>query len=210
MKLILVTTPDFFAGEAETLTGLFHAGLETLHMRKPGASAQEMEQLLGQLPMEYLPRIVTHEHFQLVQAYGLKGIHLNGRNPHIPVWHTGHVSCSCHSLAEVAASKDACHYVFLSPIYDSISKEGYASAYTGETLYKAQQDGLIDSKVMALGGISLEHLPEIASLGFGGVAVLGDVWARKETDRIPHFLRLMEAASGHTCATSPQQPETHL
>ncbi len=42
-----------------------------------------------------------------------------------------------------------------SPIYDSISKEGYSSAYSCDTLQKAQQAGIIDSKVMALGGITL-------------------------------------------------------
>lgn len=202
MKLILITLPHFFDGEAETLTGLFRSGLETLHIRKPGASVQEMEQLLRRLPTEYLPRIVTHEHFQLARTYGLKGIHLNSRNKDIPTGHTGHVSCSCHSLAEVTAHKDTCHYVFLSPIYDSISKDGYTSAYTHEVLYKARQKKIIDSRVMALGGVSLEHLPEISSLGFGGAAVLGDVWARKETDRIPHFLHLLEAASSRIHYTS--------
>ena len=88
--------------------------------------------------------------------------------------------------------KAECDYVFLSPIYDSISKEGYSSAYPFDTLQKAQQAGIIDSKVIALGGISLEHLPEIASLGFGGAALLGDIWQQKEEDFIPHFRLLKQ------------------
>ena len=71
------------------------------------------------------------------------------------------------------------------PIYDSISKEGYSSAYSCDTLQKAQQAGIIDSKVMALGGITLEHLPEIAALGFGGAVLLGDVWQQAKEAFMP-------------------------
>lgn len=178
MKLIVITTPHFFEEEAWAITSLFRAGLEILHLRKPGASEEEITHLLSRLPAEYMQRIVTHEHFQLVSSFGLKGIHLNGRNPHIPAGYAGSVSCSCHSLGEVVERKPTCDYVFLSPIYDSISKEGYASAYSHETLQAAQRAGIIDSKVIALGGIRQRHLPEIASLGFGGAALLGDIWQR--------------------------------
>lgn len=195
MKLIVITTPQFFEGEAAAVTALLQNGLEILHLRKPGASAEEMERFLQQLPMEYMPRIVTHEQFQLASAFGLKGIHLNGRNPQIPAGYTGHVSCSCHSLKEVLQHKSDCNYVFLSPIYDSISKKGYSSAYSCDTLKKARQAGIIDSKVMALGGISPEHLPEIASLGFGGAVLLGDIWQQTDEDFIPHFLHLKQLSS---------------
>lgn len=192
MKLIVITMPQFFEGEAAAINDLFRNGLEILHLRKPGASVEEMEHLLRQLPMEYMPRIVTHEQFQLASAFNLKGIHLNGRNPQIPTGYAGHVSRSCHSLDEVLRHKTECNYVFLSPIYDSISKEGYSSAYSYDALRQAQQAGIIDSKVMALGGINLEHLPEIVSLGFGGVALLGDIWQQISEDFIPHFLYLKQ------------------
>ena len=89
MKLITITQPAFFEGEAEAITSLFDAGLEILHLRKPGASYEDMEQLLNRLPPEYLKRIVTHEHFQLASFRNLKGIHLNGRNPTAPAGFTG-------------------------------------------------------------------------------------------------------------------------
>ena len=175
MKLITITQPAFFEGEAEAITSLFDAGLEILHLRKPGASYEDMEQLLNRLPPEYLKRIVTHEHFQLASFRNLKGIHLNGRNPTAPAGFTGHISRSCHSLEEVAKYKATCDYVFLSPIYDSISKEGYPSAYTTDSLQKARQAGIIDAKVMALGGVTAAHFPEISSLGFGGAGIQADI-----------------------------------
>ena len=101
MKLIVITTPQFFKGEAAAVTSLFRNGLEILHLRKPESSAEEIGSFLRQLPVEYMSRIVTHEQFQLTPVFGLKGIHLNGRNPQMPAGYTGHVSCSCHSLEEV-------------------------------------------------------------------------------------------------------------
>lgn len=195
MKLITITMPDFFEGEADSITSLFDAGLEILHLRKPGASYEEMENLLFRLPADYLERIVVHDHFQLASSWKLKGIHLNGRNPIAPEGFTGHVSRSCHSLEEVTKYKSACDYVFLSPIYDSISKEGCASAFTPYCLQKARQEGIIDAKVIALGGITTSRLPQIASLGFGGAALLGDVWQRKDTDFTDHFKALLCSVS---------------
>ena len=154
-----------------------------------------MDKLLRRLPAEYMERIVTHDHFGLASERNLKGVHLNRRNPAAPAGFTGHVSRSCHSLEKVAEYKAACNYVFLSPIYNSISKEGYAAAYAFDDLQKAHQAGIIDSGVMALGGVTAEHLPEINSLGFGGVGLLGDIWQRTGTDFINHFRELLRSAS---------------
>ncbi len=52
MKLIVITTPQFFEGEAAAVTSLFQNGLEILHLRKPGASAEEMEYFQRQMPKE--------------------------------------------------------------------------------------------------------------------------------------------------------------
>ena len=195
MKLIIITTPEFFEGEANAITSLFRAGLEILHLRKPGASVEEVTRLLHQIPHEYLERIVTHEHFQLAAIWGLKGIHLNGRNPQPPQGYEGHISCSCHLLEEVIQCKSSCNYVFLSPIYNSISKKDYSSAFSSENLKKAHQAGIIDSKVMALGGISQKHFAEIKSLGFGGAVLLGDIWQRKDSDFIGHFSLLKQLSA---------------
>lgn len=189
--LILITLPHFFPGEAAQIAQLFRAGLEVLHLRKPGASADEMAALLEQLPAEYLPRIVVHDHFGLAARYGLRGVHLNGRNPWPPAGHTGSLSRSCHSLDEVRTWKERCDYVFLSPIFDSISKQGYGAAFTPEALQAAHDAGLIDAKVVALGGITAQRIPALAALGFGGVAVLGDVWQQPPERFLTHFRELL-------------------
>ena len=66
--------------------------------------------------------------------------------------------------------------MFLSPIFDSISKQGYAAAFTKEELADASRRGVIDERVIALGGVTPKHLGELARIGFGGGAFLGHVW----------------------------------
>ncbi|MDD6809054.1 MAG: thiamine phosphate synthase, partial [Bacteroidales bacterium] len=47
------------------------------------------------------------------------------------------LSVSCHSLEELSAHKAKFDYLFLSPIFDSISKKGYSGRFTREQLLEA-------------------------------------------------------------------------
>lgn len=201
MKLIVVTTPTFFVEEDKIITTLFEEGLDILHLRKPETPAMYSERLLTLIPEKYHKRIVTHEHFYLKEEFNLMGIHLNSRNPKEPHDYSGHISCSCHSVEEVKNKKHFYDYLFMSPIYDCISKEGYQSAYTPEELRQASKEKTIDNKVMALGGINEGNIPEIKSFGFGGAVVLGDLWNKFDacSDRdymalINHFRKLKKIA----------------
>lgn len=189
MKLIVITRPDFFEGEAEAINLLFANGLKRLHLRKPDAKTADIESLLQQIPTAYHDRIALHDGHELALAYPIGGIHLNTRHPEAPCGFKGRISRSCHSLDEVNRYKDMCDYVFLSPIFDSISKSGYASAFDAERLRAAGR--LIDSRVIALGGISLNRIDEAKNLGFGGVALLGDIWNKTEADFTDHFRHLL-------------------
>jgi thiamine-phosphate pyrophosphorylase len=182
MKLIVITTPAFFTGEAEAIDLLFRHGLDTLHLRKPGATADEVARLLTEIPEQWHSRIMLHD-LDLTSRFRLMGLHLNGRRPLAPDGYSGHLSAACHSVQEVIMRKPTVDYVFLSPIFDSISKVGYQSSYTTDELTRARDEGVIDRNVIAMGGISLDRIPQVAELGFGGVALLGDVWSR-ENDRV--------------------------
>lgn len=178
MKIIVITRPAFSEGETGLVNDLFRSGLERLHLRKPGASEDQLEEWLKGIDCQYHGRIVLHDCHNLAMRHGLGGVHLNSRNPEVPAGlpEGMTVSRSCHSFGEVARYKDSCSYLFLSPIYDSISKEGYGAAFSRIDLEQAAGSGIIDRKVFALGGVSAGRIPEIRSLGFGGAAVLGALW----------------------------------
>lgn len=175
MLWIVITSPSFIPDEAVFIHRLFAHGVDVVHLRKPGAAADDCARLLDGLSADDRRRIVIHDFFELAEPYGLKGIHLNARRSTVPDGWQGHVSRSCHSLEEVKRYKDACDYVFLSPIFDSVSKQGYASAFTDEILKQASSDGLINDKVVALGGVTPDKINYLKQLNFGGAAMLGCV-----------------------------------
>lgn len=175
MKLIAITLPGFFNGEAEAIRLLMKEGLDLLHLRKPEGKEEEFRRLLSALPEECRARVVLHDAFQLAQEYGVRGIHLNRRNNRVPEGYRGTVSRSCHSLEEVRQATDF-DYVFLSPVFNSISKQGYGSGFTAEELEQAAAAGFITERVIALGGMDANTIPQVARVGFGGVAVLGALW----------------------------------
>ena len=194
MEWIVITSPGFLQGEADFIDRLFGHGLDRLHLRKPGAEIGECRRLLDGISREWLPRIVVHDNFGLCREYGLGGVHLNGRNPMAPPNHEGSVSRSCHSLEEISRYKGECDYLTLSPIFNSISKQGYMAAFEPEQLAAARDSGLIDSRVMALGGVTLENIPRVRELGFGGVAILGDVWQRMADGSVDEYLASLRKA----------------
>lgn len=194
MEWIVITSPGFLQGEADFIDRLFGHGLDRLHLRKPGAGIGECRRLLDGISREWLPRIVVHDNFGLCREYGLGGVHLNGRNPMAPPNHEGSVSRSCHSLEEISRYKGECDYLTLSPIFNSISKQGYMAAFGPGQLAVARDSGLIDRRVIALGGVTLENIPRVKELGFGGVAILGDVWQRMADDSVDEYLASLRKA----------------
>lgn len=191
MKLILLTNEEFFVEEDKIISSLFEEGLDILHLRKPGSDPVYSERLLTLLPDKYHKRIVIHDHFYLKKEFNLMGIHLNCRHPEPPAGYEGHVSKSLHSLEEVNEEKKQFDYVFLSPIFDSISKNCYPAAFNHENLLAAHKAGIIDHKVMALGGISLKNIPQIKDYGFGGVVIKGDLWNQFDIHSNKDFKELL-------------------
>ncbi|MCL2327417.1 MAG: thiamine phosphate synthase [Bacteroidetes bacterium] len=179
MKLIIVSTETFFAQEATAVCSLFEAGLEIFHLRKPYSTIAEMRNFVAQIPQEYRGRVVLHDHFLLLNEFALKGVHINRRNPIVEtqcIASLRHTSKSCHSLNEIKNISQF-NYVFLSPIFDSISKNGYTKAFSHEELLQAKNEGIINEKVIALGGITPENIPQVVEYGFGGIAILGGLWS---------------------------------
>ena len=151
MRIIVITDTPFAASEAESIRILLSEG------------------------PELYPRLTLQDHLYLAGEYGIGGVHLNARNPEIPAGFGGLVSRSCHSFEELASHPTE-DYLFLSPIYDSISKTGYRAGYAPDELREAFVQGIINPRIAALGGIRPEHLPALQEYGFGGAALLGYIW----------------------------------
>ncbi len=192
MKVILITTDTFFVEEDIILNALFEEGLDVLHLRKPDSEPVLCERLLTLMPPKWYDRIVVHDHFYLKEEYGLKGIHLNKRNPEIPEGYKGHLSRSCQSLQEVVEWKKKCDYVFLSPVFDPTTPSVDCEPYSLQTLKEAQQNGIIDNKVIALGGVNEDNVRKAKDLGFGGIGIMAAVWQNFDFHKSDNFKILID------------------
>ena len=181
-KLVLLTTPYFFVEEHAILSTLFDEGLELLHMRKPNSEPVYSERLLSLLPERYRKHIVTHDHFYLKQEFGLKGIHLNQRNTAAP-----------DNKEELQQRKKQMDYVFL-----SLSPDDNQEASSIDPEKELTTMGkLIDKKVYAAGGVTIDNLLQLKERGFGGAVLYGEIWNRFNIfsnqdykDLINHFRKL--------------------
>lgn len=193
MKLIVISSPQFLINEVDIITDLFRMGIDMFHVRKPQSTYQQCENLLADIPCTWHHQIVVHDHFPLFNTFDIAGIHLNRRHVAPPRNFHGHLSCSCHTLQDKRLISADYNYCFLSPIFNSISKQGYNSNFKIDELKEASVQKIINNRTIALGGISAENISIVKTLHFGGVALLGTVWERlinnEWRDNVEHILR---------------------
>ena len=182
MKIIAITSPKVIDEDVYLINTLLNNGIETIHLRKPDSTIDECRNLLAELSAEQRAKIVVHDYSELYFEFSLKGIHVNKNVTTLPEGYSGIKTRSCHSFEEIINYKNDYDYLFLSPIFDSISKSGYKSAFSEEMLLKASADGIIDNKVIALGGVTFDKMPYLRALNFGGVAMLGGVYSTDVLD----------------------------
>lgn len=176
MKIIAITVPQIIDEDAYLISNLLKMGIYSVHLRKPEASIHECRTLLAKLTKEERAKIIIHDYPELYTGFSLKGIHINKNITSLPDGYNGFKTRSCHSFEEITKYKHEYDYLFLSPIFDSISKVGYKSAFTKDELLKASTSGIIDHKIIALGGVTLDMTPYLKQLNFGGVAMIGGIY----------------------------------
>lgn len=176
MIVIAITTPKVIDEDVYIIKGLLKKGIDIIHLRKPDSNIYECRNILKRLSNEERKKIIIHDYPELYEEFSLKGIHINKNIRDLPTGYKGFKTRSCHSFEEIIRYKSEYDYLFLSPIFDSISKVGYKSNFSNEDLKKAATEGIIDKKVIALGGVTIEKIPYLKELNFGGVAMSGAIY----------------------------------
>ena len=182
--IIAITPPMFFDGEVERINNILSSNeVNFVHIRKPYASAKKIEELILSIKPELRCRLKLHDRFELAEKYNLGGVHLNLRNPEYSTtrlpkdkWNKKETICgsnftiskSLHSLDDFE-SVTGLDYIFLSPVFDSISKSGYKASFDLEKI----SSFIRGKNVIALGGVTPDKFPFLKSTGFLGAALLG-------------------------------------
>jgi len=105
-------------------------------------------------------------------------------------------------MSLLAEAKRRAEYVFLANVFAQPAGQQEQPLLRREELEQAADRGLIDKRVYALGGVSLENIRTARELGFGGVVVCEDLWSRFDIhsqldykELTAHFEKLQKAAS---------------
>lgn len=190
-KLIIISPATKVDCEDYIYNILFEKGLSHLHIRKLNASEDVYRYIIENIDRKYRDRIIIHDYYKLVDEYNLGGIHIKSdkiSDVSKSVLGNKSVSVSCHSLEDIEAIKFTPNYCFISPVFDSISKDGYKHKFSDEEL------GTIISKskypLIALGGINADNMAKCLNIGFAGVATIGYIWNNNPSDVINRFIRM--------------------
>ena len=200
MLRIIFSYPTPIENELEKVQDLLMDNeIDFFHLRKPDFDRSEMKDYLNQIDERFHNKIVIHSHYDLISKFDVAGINLNKKSirelaiidevdrcyiqPLVVNKNTIEVNriapeivtYSAHSFDELNNLPFNVDYVFLSPIYDSISKQDYKSNFEDKNKLK-QEINKTNIKVIALGGITTDRIDEIKELGFKGFAQLGSFW----------------------------------
>jgi len=187
MKSIVISESSEFDGEVDIIHQLFENGLDYFHVRKPKLTTSGLKKFLLRIDPKWRSRVVTHSHHELALSCGLMGIHLTEthrkkkkfstwlRLQYILLKKPGTtVSTSFHNISSLRRYDSRYNYVFISPIFESISKVGYRNTFNDEALMKGLET--TSYEVMAMGGVNTDKIEKVKEYGFKGFVLLGALW----------------------------------
>ncbi len=203
MQVIVLTPERTQENETEIVNSLFAHGLDRLHVRKPFFSEQDYRNYIAAIDSMHHSSVVIHGCFELYAELKLAGIHLNSaiRNVDSILENVKHVppaaiSTSFHSWQEIEENGFQYGYVFISPVFDSISKSGYKAGIDLRGALETKQNLARQKKycpsIIGLGGVDEQNITELHQYGFDGVALLGAIWTAN--DLVEKYKRIKEIA----------------
>ncbi|MGZ3865735.1 MAG: thiamine phosphate synthase [Bacteroidia bacterium] len=199
MKIVVISQSKVLEDEHKIITDLFEAGLGTLHVRKPRLRTKQLIEYIEKIPAHFHNRIIIHSHHNLAGKYNLQGVHYTRMHlePTFRNWwrekKLGLIkrklvrTASHNKLASLYDESDIVYdYVFLSPIFDSITGKYQSGFYEDAIQAAVQKTGL---KIVARGGIDVTRIEKIQELGLYGAALYSCLWNSEKP--LEEFLKIM-------------------
>lgn len=194
--IFLIAPESDIKNEIQILHQLFDAGLEYYHFRKPSKSIEEHRAYLDLIDPQYHERIIIHYFHELAKEYRLKGVHLQEQvridlkddlSNYVNNYQQNgfSVSSSFHELEVLEKCEIQFNYHLLSPVFSSISKQGYQG--------RGFDVNHINKLIVGMGGINTDTIAKTRSLGYKGIGVLGGVWNTE--DCLTSFVNIKNAYS---------------
>ena len=192
---ILLSSPYIIHKDIITVKSFLIKDDNIFHLRRYESSEHEVVAFLSSFSEEERKQIALNHHHFLASEFGINRLHFSEKDrieigdEKLEKLHSlGFIlSTSVHSVDDFQKLNSVFEYAFLSPVFDSISKENYkAVSFDLKEVRK-------DIKLIALGGITIENYKEALNLGFDGVGFLGGVWDQENPLRcVNQLISLLE------------------
>ena len=175
---ILISSPEIVHNEIITIKSFLRKEDNLFHLRRYVSFEEEVVSFLSSFTEEERKQIVLNHHHFLASEFGINRLHFS-ENDRIEIGdekleklHSlGFIlSTSVHTVEDFEKLTSVFEYAFLSPVFDSISKENYKAVSFDLANIRR------DIKLIALGGVTFENYNDALNLGFDGVAFLGGIW----------------------------------
>jgi thiamine-phosphate pyrophosphorylase len=191
--IIGITWPEPIEGESGLITNLLEAGLMAIHIRKPGRPDSEISAIIKAIPEEMHSRVIIHGSADLCKNFEPGGFHIPGIQRKEMTEQVTRALCetmaargisvstSIHELSELEQLGPKFKRVYIGPVFESLSKPGYAPTLRLEDVkHFLQRTVRARPMIYAIGGIQESNVKQVRDAGFDGVALLGSLWLKPE------------------------------
>lgn len=186
MKIVVISQSKILENEHDIIRQLFEAGLDTFHLRKPHLRTAQLQEFIEKIPPQFHNRLIIHSHHRLATKFNLQGVHYTRlhlektfrnwwRERKLRFIKRKLVRTTSHNKLATLYDKADIHfdYVFLSPIFDSITGKYQSGFYEDSIRAAIQKTG---QRIVARGGIDVTRIEKVYELGFHGMALYSCIW----------------------------------
>lgn len=183
--IIVITPEEFIKNETEIINELFQEGLDLLHIRKPLLNSVGMVDFIQKINSKFHHQLVLHSHYELAENFNISRFHFREDYRHNSLYKSFKdriISTSVHDIEVFNELNEDWNYVFISPVFPSISKKGYGEK--SNILNDIEKRNNSNVKLIALGGINDQNISKAFESDIDGVALLGAIWESTEPIKI--------------------------
>lgn len=196
MLKIILSYPEQIDNEVENLNQeLLNTDIDFFYLNKPDFDYIQFKELIQLIDADLHYKIIIHSHYGLINEFDLAGINLdkkalsqlayadevdkcfiqplvlNNKQIEVNRQQPNMVTYSAFSLSEITGLPFNVEYAFLSPIFDNESIKNSKPTIRLSQLKESLKT--VNTKVIALGGVTLEDEGQLKETGFSGMALFG-------------------------------------
>ncbi len=196
-RLYFVTDRQQTAGRSllDVVRAALDGGVRAVQLREKDLEGGELYQLavqLRELTLRYQARLLINDRVDVALAVEADGVHLGQTSFPVPVARQllgpgKLIGVSTHNPEEIAAAVEADFLVF-GPVYATPSKAKYGEPQGLIRLRQALTQSPLP--LLAIGGITVERVPEVLRTGAHGIAVISALSAAPDPAQAANALLL--------------------